>query len=537
MTKHKLRIGLLVESNNLSSWSFNCIESLIHSEYAEIVLVIKTKYPSEKKATFISKINQISYAVFKAIENKIHKPYPDALAQKNLKSILGNCKKSSVDTVEIEELKQLDLIIQLDRNSIPEQLLKHVKFGVWSYYFGDCSKKRKGPFGIWELFENQIDTKVSILLKGHPVEQDSILYETSFSNDKLYSNRHAHTIYWKAANMLPRMLEELNQSKPDEFFKKWLEKYDQSKIQKHYDYKIPSNFQTIKAVSKLYFKAFKGVIERRSYFEQWILLFQMHSNKKRPKSFENFKRILPPKDRIWADPFVIERNDTYYIFIEELLFSEPFGKIAVIEMDKDGNYKSPKTIIEQPYHLSYPFLIEDDGTLYMLPETMGNNTIELYKCIEFPYKWELEKVIMNNIKAVDSTIFKHDNKYWLFANIEELNGTKMQSELHLFYSDSLLNDHWIAHKQNPIVTDKSSSRPAGELYMSENCIFRPAQNCTKHYGYAMNINKITTLNTNSYKECLEQSITPSWSKDMFSTHTINASEALTVIDAKIKRKR
>ena len=537
MTKQRLRIGLLVDHYKLPSWSFSIIETLVNSDYAEINLVIKNESQLTKKSSYIAKFKQLSYTIFRAIENKLHKPHPNSLVSKSLKSILQNCKESLAKDVKSTDLEQIDLIIKFGHNPIENLAFENVKLGVWSYYFGDYSKKRKGPFGIWELFENQIDTKVSVMLNGNLVKQDSILYETSFSNDNLYINRHTNTIYWKIANILPRMIIELYHSEPDKFFNKWLSKYVHSKIIEHQDYQIPNNFQTIKAVSNLYWRALKGVIKRRSHFEQWILLFQINSDKQRPKSFNNFNRILPPKDRFWADPFVIERNDTYYIFIEELLFNEPHGKIAVIEMDKDGNYKSPKTVIEQSYHLSYPFLIEDNDELYMIPETMDNNTIELYKCIAFPYKWNLEKVIMNNIKAVDSTIFKHDNKYWLFTNIEELNGTKMQSELHLFYSNSLLSNDWIAHKQNPIVTDRSCARPAGGIFASQNRIFRPAQDCTKHYGYAMKINEITSLNADNYEESLEQSITPDWSKDMFSTHTINASETLTVIDANINRKR
>jgi hypothetical protein len=537
MAKYKLRIGLLIESNSLSSWSFSCVEYLIHSECAEIVLVINNEIPCLKKTSFISKINQASYSLFRKIENKFHKPIPDALIKKNLNSILSNCRECSISKIETKDLKQIDLIIQFDQNPIPKQILEKVKFGVWSYYFGDNSIKRKGPFGIWELFEDQIDTKVSILVKGNPIKEDSIIYETSFSNDKLYSNRHINTIYWEAAYILPRMIKELYHSEPVDFFKKWLAKYNQSKIQKLEDFKVPNNFQTIKAVSKLYWKALKGVIERRSHFEQWILLFQIGNDEKRPKSFNNFKRILPPKDRIWADPFVMERNDTYYIFIEEFLFNEPFGKIALIEMDKHGNHKPPTTILDKPYHLSYPSIIEDNGELYMLPETMGNNTIELYKCVDFPYEWTMVKVIINDIKAVDSTIFKHQNKYWLFTNIEEINGTKLPGELHLFYTDNLLSDNWTAHQQNPIVTDRSCARPAGNIYVSKNRIFRPAQNCTKHYGYAMKINEITQLNTKNFDEHLHQSILPDWNKDVFSTHTINTSDSLIVIDAKIKRKR
>jgi len=537
MAKYKLRVGLLLNSNSLPSWLFSCIKSLIHSEYAEIVLVINNEMPSLKKKSSISKIKEVSYFLFRKIENKFHKSIPNALIKKNLNSILSNCRECSISTIETKDLKQIDLIIHFGQNSIPKQILEQVKFGVWSYYFGDNGTKRKGPFGTWELFEGQIDTKVSILVKGNPVKQDSIIYETSFSNDKLYLNRHTNNIYWEAAHILPRMIKELHHSESRVFFKKWLAKYNQSKIQKIQDFKVPNNFQTIKAVSILYWKALKRVIERHSNFEQWILLFHIDKDEQYPKSFLDFKKILPPKDRIWADPFVIGRNDNFYIFIEEFLFNEPYGKISVIEMDKHGNYKPPITILERSYHLSYPSMIEDNGELYMLPETMGNNTIELYKCIEFPYKWELERVIKNNIKAVDSTIFKQDDFYWLFTNIEELNGTKLPGELHLFYTDNLLSDNWISHQQNPIVTDKSCARPAGHIYTSKNRIFRPAQDCTKHYGYGMKIYEITSLNTSNYQECLERTIQPDWSRDMFSTHTINASGALTVIDAKIKRKR
>ena len=48
--------------------------------------------------------------------------------------------------------------------------------------------------------------------------------------------------------------------------------------------------------------------------------------------------------------------------------------------------------------------------LYMIPETAGNRTIELYKCVEFPMHWELSQVLMKDVYAVDPTILKHNNK-------------------------------------------------------------------------------------------------------------------------------
>ena len=56
-----------------------------------------------------------------------------------------------------------------------------------------------------------------------------------------------------------------------------------------------------------------------------------------------FKKIIPPKDRFYADPFLIE-FDNYYIFIEELMYNTKKGHISVIKMDDQGNYDRPKKL-------------------------------------------------------------------------------------------------------------------------------------------------------------------------------------------------
>jgi hypothetical protein len=86
-----------------------------------------------------------------------------------------------------------------------------------------------------------------------------------------------------------------------------------------------------------------------------------------------------------------------------------------MELDQKGNYTKPKTIIENDYHMSYPFIIEEDGKLYLIPETAANNSVDIYECIEFPYNWRFKQTLMKGIQALDSTILKHDNKYWLFC--------------------------------------------------------------------------------------------------------------------------
>ena len=119
------------------------------------------------------------------------------------------------------------------------------------------------------------------------------------------------------------------------------------------------------------------------------MLFKLNHSNTISTSFFKYKKIIPPKDRFWADPHIIRRNNKYYIFIEEFICAKDKAHISLIIMDDKGNYTEPVKVLERDYHISYPFLIEDNEELFMIPETRQNNTIELYKCVHFPLKWEI----------------------------------------------------------------------------------------------------------------------------------------------------
>ncbi len=76
-------------------------------------------------------------------------------------------------------------------------------------------------------------------------------------------------------------------------------------------------------------------------------------------------------------------------------------------------------MFERPYHLSYPFVFEHEGSVYMIPETMGSRRIELYKAKAFPFDWELVHVLKEDIDAVDTTLWIQDGIYYFFTNVAE----------------------------------------------------------------------------------------------------------------------
>jgi hypothetical protein len=268
------------------------------------------------------------------------------------------------------------------------------------------------------------------------------------------------------------------------------------------------------------------MINRFYYTNQWFLRYEINN-----MQLEVVKKdyIIPPYNKHWADPHIIKENRIYYIFIEEYIYIRRKGYIAVIEMDENGEWRGPFQVIKEKYHMSYPFVFKNEEKFYMIPETKNNNCISLYESDRFPYSWKYKMNLFENVKAVDTTLLRYNNKWWLFTNIgNEDNST--YTDLYLFYSDNFLTHSWIAHPFNPIVSDISRARPAGKIYECDGKLFRPSQDCSKYYGYAININRIDKLNESEYHESKIDFIKPDESTGIIGTHTYSKEDNLTVID-------
>ena len=281
------------------------------------------------------------------------------------------------------------------------------------------------------------------------------------------------------------------------------------------------------------FKKIKSKISPFSY--QWDILVNIDN--KISTSFSEFKEIIPPKDRFWADPFVIYKNQQYHIFFEEFLDFKNKGHLSVMIVDNNGSYSKPVKILERDYHLSFPSIFEFENTLYLIHGTIHNSNsyVELFKCEDFPFKWIHDRKLITNIPLVDTTMFFYNKKWWVFACKAENDGTSQSNELMLFYSDNPLSKDWNPHPLNPIVSDITNARPAGKIFEMNEKIIRPAQNCFQIYGNGFSLNEIIKLNENEYEEKQLELFKPDWKNDLIGLHTFNHDHGCTVIDTRKKR--
>jgi hypothetical protein len=193
-------------------------------------------------------------------------------------------------------------------------------------------------------------------------------------------------------------------------------------------------------------------------------------------------------------------------------------------------------VLETDYHLSYPFVFEHEGQLYMIPETGRNKTVELYRCVDFPLAWRLERVLIDGLRLVDATLHKGADRWWMFANSAAGASRVFDDELHLFSAERLLGD-WKPHPKNPVKSDARSARPAGRLFEREGSLYRPAQICVPRYGAGLAIQRVTKLTPQDYAERQVERILPPPQTGLFGLHTMNRAGDLTVVDAFTRRRR
>ena len=189
-----------------------------------------------------------------------------------------------------------------------------------------------------------------------------------------------------------------------------------------------------------------------------------------------------------ADPFIVKYDDSYYMFFEALQRQTQKGVISYATSEDGVNWSYKKTIIEEPFHLSYPYIFKWEGDYFMTPESNEDYTVRLYKASSFPDKWEFVNTLLSGYDFVDPSIFRYNGKWWMFVS------TSKSSFVNLYYSDTL-ESGWKPHPQNPIRrNDKHNSRPGGRVIVYENNLYRLAQDTYPVYGsnlFAFEIQKIT----------------------------------------------
>lgn len=238
-----------------------------------------------------------------------------------------------------------------------------------------------------------------------------------------------------------------------------------------------------------------------------------------------YVQVKTPKGQWIADPFLYETAGRTYLFVEQYFTEKQRAGIGVYEII-NGEAVNNRIIIDNPYHMSYPCVFNCNGKHYMIPESSANNTIDLYEASHFPYEWKRVKSLISGEIYVDSTVYKHGDKYYLISYKKDTKGW----HLVLFLLDM---DKFVLNQVSEKIYDNNVGRPAGFLYMDKDLLIRPAQDCSRKYGESIILYKVNELEESGYSEEKFSIIDAQHSlfeRNIDRVHTYNKTNEYEVID-------
>lgn len=205
--------------------------------------------------------------------------------------------------------------------------------------------------------------------------------------------------------------------------------------------------------------------------------------------------------RIVADPFLFTFNNRVYLFYEQQRLYHP-GTIMMTCSENLKEWTEPVTVLKEKCHLSFPFVFQDNGEVYMIPETSALGEIRLYRAADdglkkFVYIKSIDVPCADDGKVnfADTCILKERDIYYLFTSTENSN----EYQQHLYYADCLEGPYH-KHPCSPIVRGNKVGRNGGSILLIDDMLVRVAQDCVREYGENIHLLKIDELTKETYAE-------------------------------------
>jgi len=542
-SESRLRIGVMLDSLRVPNWVHKVLSDVLACEFLEpaaILLMDRPRARSSLPVRWARSVPTILFRGYEKLDRALFRAENDAVECIDASRLLAGtrtlqltptgdvpCRTFADEDIARVRSERLDVILKFCAGVLSGPILEAARYGVWSLRHGQPTDAGQSSSLFWEIYERRPVSSSVLEILADPPDARRVIYRSFGVTDlsSLYRNRNKKA--WKASDFVMRRLRDLWERGADA-----LASADTRLDEGAEDLTVrrpPGNWTMVRFLAALACRFLYNRYETHLLSYKWFLAVRAR-REFLGETFDasGFEVIRAPKGRFWADPFLLEDGSATHVFFEDVGYADKKGVISHLKIDADGTRGPQTVVLEREYHLSYPFVFRWQGQVFMIPETAKNRTIELYRATAFPLRWELDRVLFEDVYAVDTTLLEHAGRFWLFANMSPSGGA-VDDELFLFFADSPLGP-WRPHPMNPIVSDVRSARPAGRPFAHGQDVIRPSQDGSGRYGNAILLNRIETLSETGYGETCVARIEPDWHPRCVGTHTINRGEALEVID-------
>lgn len=497
----QLRFGDMCRESHLAKWQADSIQKLIDEQSAKLSLVIYDARPSESYMDKYLKLRNLLWTAFMFLKRKKFRAtqkidcsaWFDVVETMNCQVIKKGKFSEYFNEKDIDKIEsvELDFILRFSFGIIRGRVLTVAKYGVWSFHHGDERAFRGGPPGFWEIYKNDKVTGAILQRLTHKLD-GGIILKRGFFRTKYNYVKNRDQMYLESSRWPAQMVVDIKNGKTDMMFSAPTK--TDAPI-----YKLPSNWKMLLYILRCSYFRIAQLLEAFFFVDYW----NVGLSKEPISAFLEGKKPpvewfpLDSYELFLADPFghtIDKSTGRFEIFIETFEFKNNKGHIDCLTYD--GTLSKRTKIIDEEYHLSFPFVIEAGNNMYMIPESNESNGVFLYKAKDYPLKWVKEKCILESFRGVDPAVHHQDGKYWMFISDKE---DGVHFNLNIFFADHV-EGSWHPHAKNPVKTDIRSARSAGNLFEHQGSLYRPSMDYSEKIEGRVRINKVNILSEHDFEE-------------------------------------
>lgn len=543
----ELRVGILCDSSGVQAWQLRCLEEIGRLPFVTIVAVVVNMggprapaaslasrvWKSLREGSFLWRLYERMVLTRRssAIKKQQLPQFPNAVELRCTPVPIGRFRES-FDDKTLADLKRMDLdvLVRFGFGILTGEILTVARHGLWSYHHGDPLHFRGAPPGFWEIHNQAPVTGVILQRLTEALDGGLILRAGWFKTLHPSYPRSLDQLLFGATHFVAQALTQLHSGTMTESAFETLGPI----------YRYPKYWAMFVFFARTTIARLKEQLSSLFAHQQWSLGIVPASIEDIFGRAEAGLEFLPevhwiPEQhgRFLADPFALSSDgetNPCRLLAEEYDWRKGIGQIVELGINPAEAHSGPpqtKSAISSQFHLSYPYLFHDGDTLYCLPECSESNGVSLYRYVPESGKWEITGRLLEGFPAVDPTLFRYKDRYWIFCTNAELGPNEL---LYAWYADELMGS-WAAHRLNPIKLDVRSARPAGLPFPFRDELIRPAQDCSRGYGGGISLSRIISLTPDDFHEELVTTLRPKNSGPYTAgLHTICAAGDRTIVD-------
>ena len=499
-----LRFGVMCSGTCFQHWQSEAIRELLGNGH-QIILLIKDARNTEQHGLKLKIRKHFgSRLLFHICHRYFFRPSSRRVVIMNVEiadvdsiscQVVKKGRAEHFDPKDVELIRsyKLDFILRFGFNIIHGEILSSARYGIWSFHHDDETRYRGGPAGFWEIYYR--DPVNGAMLQQLTEKLDhGIILKKGYLKTTLHSyTGNLNQLLWissawaaEVANEILRtgVVRTVSDGPPGPI------------------YKLPGNGKMLlfllrlfcNKISFYYHEFFSAEIWNVGLIKSQMEPIALGLKKLKPSEITWLREF--GRGKYLADPSGFIEDNKLHILLEDYSYRKQSASISeVIWSPKRNSFSVPIATIEGHKHLSYPYIVEDGKSIYCVPESCREGNVGLYKRNFSEEAFIEERVLLENVNAVDPTLFKFGAHWWLFFTTRPYSAT----HLFIYYADHLLGDYR-PHALNPVKMDIRSSRPAGTPFIYDGELYRPAQDCSKTYGGRVTINKVLRLTPDEFEE-------------------------------------